>query len=399
MKKILTIAPYTIGDTNSLGITMQKFFHNCDKNRIFQIFLKEANPNRDHYKNEYIYDYVWYLHKNRVRGAADVADFDTSAASANYSFTYRLKTSVKDMIPVLLPVDLKNKLDVFRPEIVYVQLYGVQMAKLALQIERRYDIPLVVHILDDWIESDKVHRLFSGRFENSIKKIVSKLLQESKQVFGASPSMCGYIRQKFGRDAIFVMPYTNFSNECPPIHQRQGTIRLSYTGNIEGGRYKVIKMFLEAMDAERMDYHLDVYTRQGYYLGNYTNSHLTVHDPVPQTEVAQILNKSDGLLHVESFEKDDMRWTRYSLSTKIPEYLASGRPVFYLGPQKAGTGDFLSGGYADCAENSEELVKKIKDFFSHSNDQIVEIVRRRFIEAKKVLSEENMGQIFCGWYL
>jgi glycosyltransferase involved in cell wall biosynthesis len=51
------------------------------------------------------------------------------------------------------------------------------------------------------------------------------------------------------------------------------------------------------------------------------------------SDVQATLATADVLVHVESFDEDIARFTRLSLSTKLPEYLASGRPLLGIGPQ------------------------------------------------------------------
>jgi glycosyltransferase involved in cell wall biosynthesis len=49
-------------------------------------------------------------------------------------------------------------------------------------------------------------------------------------------------------------------------------------------------------------------------------------------EVQQVIVESDILVHVESMDKVSRKLTRLSVSTKIPEYLASGRCILAVGP-------------------------------------------------------------------
>jgi glycosyltransferase involved in cell wall biosynthesis len=44
------------------------------------------------------------------------------------------------------------------------------------------------------------------------------------------------------------------------------------------------------------------------------------------------LIESDILLHIESFTDVQRQYTRLSISSKIPQYLAAGRPILMYGP-------------------------------------------------------------------
>ena len=56
-------------------------------------------------------------------------------------------------------------------------------------------------------------------------------------------------------------------------------------------------------------------------------------DPVTSDALRGILRNADILLHVESFDAYYASRTRYSLSTKIPEYLSFGKPILAIGPE------------------------------------------------------------------
>jgi hypothetical protein len=49
-------------------------------------------------------------------------------------------------------------------------------------------------------------------------------------------------------------------------------------------------------------------------------------------EVEQVIGQSDILVHVESMDRLSRRLTRLSVSTKIPQYLASGKCLLAVGP-------------------------------------------------------------------
>jgi glycosyltransferase involved in cell wall biosynthesis len=50
--------------------------------------------------------------------------------------------------------------------------------------------------------------------------------------------------------------------------------------------------------------------------------------------VSKQIQDSDILIHVESFEKKYRAYTKYSISTKISEYLASNRCIIAYGPNE-----------------------------------------------------------------
>ena len=51
--------------------------------------------------------------------------------------------------------------------------------------------------------------------------------------------------------------------------------------------------------------------------------------------------ESDALVHVESFKNKNRHITRLSISTKIPEYLASNKRILAIGPKGIASIDYL----------------------------------------------------------
>ena len=79
---------------------------------------------------------------------------------------------------------------------------------------------------------------------------------------------------------------------------------------------------------------------------------------------------SDILLHIESDNKYMRRLTSLSVSTKIPEYLVSGRPILGFGPAEVASMKLLTDnnvGFFISSEDSdskitEKLSRLIRDF-------------------------------------
>ncbi|MCX6624335.1 MAG: hypothetical protein NTY38_25390, partial [Acidobacteria bacterium] len=81
---------------------------------------------------------------------------------------------------------------------------------------------------------------------------------------------------------------------------------------------------------------LRVYTTER--VDNTMVERLTIHEALEfrggldAAGVRQVIEESDILVHVESMNRVSRKLTRLSLSTKIPQYLASGRCILAVGP-------------------------------------------------------------------
>jgi glycosyltransferase involved in cell wall biosynthesis len=60
-------------------------------------------------------------------------------------------------------------------------------------------------------------------------------------------------------------------------------------------------------------------------------------------QLKERLNTSDILVFVESFDPEQIEKVKYSLSTKVPEYMSVGKPILAVGPDKVGSIEYLKG--------------------------------------------------------
>ena len=82
---------------------------------------------------------------------------------------------------------------------------------------------------------------------------------------------------------------------------------------------------------------------------------------IPGEKVKEAIIKSDILIHTESFETNNLDLTRYSMSTKIGDSLASGKCLLAFGPIEASSIRYLvDEGCAFCITSKERLAEMLK---------------------------------------
>lgn len=101
---------------------------------------------------------------------------------------------------------------------------------------------------------------------------------------------------------------------------------------------------LKALKIDGLPDHIDVYSKiTDNALLEYLNEKngVIIHDPVSYNEVTEIISKSLAVIHVESSDAQSKRRVMYSLSTKIPDCLASGVCFIAYGPAETASIQYL----------------------------------------------------------
>ena len=89
--------------------------------------------------------------------------------------------------------------------------------------------------------------------------------------------------------------------------------------------------------------------------------------PVTVSEIKNIIINAAGLLHVESFEQRFIDYTIFSVSTKLPEYFASGTAIFAYGPEEVASIKYLAANHCAAIAGTVDqalLRNSLKEFMN-----------------------------------
>ena len=97
-------------------------------------------------------------------------------------------------------------------------------------------------------------------------------------------------------------------------------------------------------------------------------SNVRFHGWLNHDEISTILKSSKVLLLPISIDCSTQRFTKYSMSTKMSEYMSSGRPFIYIGPKDIAMTEFLleknisyvitNNSISDCLDALESIDKE-----------------------------------------
>lgn len=253
-----------------------------------------------------------------------------------------------DLVPYRLPLSLITELDRFQPQLVYSLLGNIRLTRVANAIAARYRIPVLPHFMDDWLTTYSVPGKSAATFVSRpvLRQAVTRLMTHAQSGLAIGDAMAEEYSAKFARPFVaFMNPVT--VSDLPSRRIVSGRARFGYVGGLHLSRYaNLIRLArsLGTLAAEGLDVSLAVWAPAGdlaTYGNALTDAGIRCASVAPHDVEAQLRNL-DIAVHVESFGRQEEKYTRLSVSTKIPQYLAQGLPIFAYAPCDAASSRYIA---------------------------------------------------------
>lgn len=390
---IVGTTPYSTKDQSR---SFDAFFHFWEKENLAQFFCKPQSPVKGHCGTLFqITDYrMLQRWKGKELDTGKVYNYDelpesnespertdeTSFAPRAYKFGLR-HSPLTHLLRGLLwrkrfwCTDALNKwLDEFQPECVFLSFSDDYfIPQIALYVAERYDIPIVNSILDDYYFNTRfsLNPLYWW-YKLTYKKLIRKVLSHK----GSAIYISDKIRDKYNGDLgldgeTVYLTSTVKRKPFSPIDIDKPLI--TYFGNIGMGRNLSLNEIGNALGQINPDYRLEVYSGAkdpNLYEILKANQNVYFGGMIPYEQVQKKIQSSDVTVIVEGFKLKDINQSRYSLSTKASDALASGATILTYGSQECGIVEYMKSTNASfvCTEKSQ-LVNTIRQMLSRKDLQ------------------------------
>lgn len=255
---------------------------------------------------------------------------------------------------------LTNWIRRFAPEVVFTMGGGFSpILRLAARIAQSEQIPLIPYFTDDWVNCIYPSGPFRTALHRSFEHWFGRCLNLSTVRMTASESMAKEYQQRYGgRFEAFPNLIERFESTPEPDRP---CVRLCFIGSLLPNRWQPlhsIAMALEMLRARGIAGELVIYSppedlrRFGKYLEGCEA--IVMGGTAAPDEVRGLQLGANVLVHVESFDETSRQLTRFSLSTKIPQYLMAGRCIFAVGPAEAASIRYIADSGSGIAVSTDD---------------------------------------------
>ena len=360
--RVLIVNAQSMYKKNATGITLQSIWSGWDADCLFEVY---SDPVVMDQCNQRIKSYCIppsYIIRFSRGKAAQSINSNIKAASTQQSSNNKIKSYLRqfavctlDSISVKLDKSTIDAIRDFHPQVIYTLGASVSILRLVNKLSVQLNIPVIMHFMDNWAEHIQWEdNPLLSLYKSSLKKKMLACIKRCKLVVTISSSMAEAYHEKFQKETLVLMNTVDIS-------RFKG---LTSKDNIE------------------------------LYRSGFETLPVAFYEAVPHERIDEVYQKADVLVHTEIESENLKGFFKYSISTKIPEYLATGKPILFYGPRDMKLFQYLlQNQVALTAGTKEELYECVKRLVS--DEDFTEMCENaRCLAEKNHCASENQIKLY-----
>lgn len=360
-KKVLIISHNPLSKVSNNGKTLASIFEGVAKENIYQIYLNSDIP--DYSKD------CHYLQINEKQILSSLVTMKNLCCeevnvTPNKVFSATIKMGTFAIHTKRLIRELIWKICIWKPklsawlqdkkfDVVFFMagdgLFAYDIYRFVLEHTSTNGC---LFFTDDYLIGKTSSAPVAWFRRHLLMRKVLKTLIITKKLFVISEEMKDAYQVLFGREGYVIR---NFSVEKKTVVRNDlkidepHSLKMVYAGGLHYNRWKVLakisKVLKRINDSGDIKCYLSIYSAQN--IAKEIIDEISLENAsmfcgsVSGEQIADIYADADILVHVESFEKKAIASTKYSFSTKIPEYLSAGKAVLAVGPAEVASIQYL----------------------------------------------------------
>lgn len=351
--RILIISHNSFSAVHNNGKTFESIFKGFEKKNLAQLFFcSNEKPDFDYCENYFqITDkdvlrgfFCFYSKTGRVVKNESIENSDNNSKLLTFA---KQKSSYIAMFRDILWMtrawntkQLRQWCNDFAPDAIFYVGGGSGFShSIAQYISKILKKPLITYFTDDYLIFPEDRNILEIVQKWRMKRFYKKTVTQSSLLFTIGELMSKEYTKYFNREFLSIMNSVPITPYVP--YESHDKITISYFGGIHLNRWKMIVRLAELINGVEFN----VYTIQKpsqEIMHVFHDVGILYKGGLQGEELRQAIINSDILLHVESDDDYYKSLTKLSVSTKIPEYLMSGRIILGFGPSEVASMRVLS---------------------------------------------------------
>ncbi|WP_148265906.1 glycosyltransferase family 4 protein [Oceanimonas sp. GK1] len=356
MKKILIISQNSLSLHANNGKTLTGIFDSWDADDLAQIFFQDEIPESKKFINFYrirdIDVMKSLIFKRRCLGGVispkpTIVDHHQEKGKIYKGLIGFAKkfTKLKNVTREFLYKNDRwnsSNLDAwileFAPDAIFLVPSSYNFTyDIALSIKKKFNIPIYVYYTDDFLGNDITN------IPSSYKAKALEVMRLSSGRFVIGEEMARVYKERYKLDfSVLIHPIHIPKTTIPAANiGKKDVISIVYAGGLTLGRFSSLISFSKLINQSEIELNKKVLLKvctgdipSQKQVQEFNSHNVDFLGRLSSVEVDDLYKSADFLLHVESDLDEYIKMTRLSVSTKIPECLATGIGLIAYGPSE-----------------------------------------------------------------
>ena len=373
---VLSVTPY---NKSVQSRAFDSCFHSYPSDKLFQIFADPRIPCKGHCSKFYqIKDIDLLIHKFKKSRKIGKLFFSNdlreewSGAESVKRISFRKRGILSYYLRKWIwsnkdwdTDELEKEISLFKPEAIFLGFsYDFFLFEIAEHFQHKFNVPIFYYIADDFAYNyHKKWPLYQHYYRRYMEYVKGLMANKGYGIFNSERIRKHFIA-KYGLDgSVVYIPSEIIPRKTVSLN---GLRNLYYFGNLSLGRDETLLIFSRISERAFPNLRIHVYAPD---INRFKKCNLpaclALHKGIPYSKVLKLMESEvDGLLVVEGFGKTDICSTEFALSTKVGDYVCSGKPIIAFGPATSGTINFFKATRSGLSINNKDELKTILEEFA-----------------------------------
>ena len=362
--KVIVFSNNTWDDTNATGNTLSNLFGGkCWGNdKFYNIYMRDSLPNNKICNSYYrisLTDMIKHFFSKEKIGYSFIDStqnfLETKQAKKEKKLIDLIHKYSINIVYFIADVIYRNKKWINKKFINYIQQIDSDifyahvnnfafLSQLVNYMKNNTHAKVVVLLTDNLYEDIETKSVIRRK---KLRRDFWSIIENSDKIYAISDELKEAYSKIFNKKIDILRKGCLF--EYPIRKKTNDVIKFVYAGNLLYGRDEILSKVGQAIYQNNLKNSkkaiLEIYT--GDTINDKIAKKLNINNcsiimgKRPYDEIKKIINAADYVLQVESFEKKQIDYVKYSFSTKIIDYLQSGSCCIGIGPNEVSSIKYL----------------------------------------------------------
>jgi hypothetical protein len=321
----LVIADYPVGYTSGFGETLYNLFSGFPSEKLWSAHPAHVSPAADKRRAQSIH----------LPSPARPRWLPNRSALAYYPLL-KMQQFRASRYAVRLLADLVQKNSIRNLLVIPVSPWLVSAA-LALH-QQHSKLNLVLYVMDDWQGHHECHQLPYTRWR---RRLLAEIVERANVRYAVSREMAAHYEENFGKSWTVVHNGVRTDSISNGASGASKSRQVLLAGDVNVFRFDAVIAFAEAIERHNRRHGESI---EFTVMGEVAEQHRSPLSSLravkmlsrrSHTECLDAMKAADLLYLPLAFAEKSARISLYSLPTKLPEYLATGKSVFFHAPKES----------------------------------------------------------------